>query len=52
MVTFIDGPFISDPSLPASKQKEWLREQVYNTMVLRSAENEVQMVKYVRREDT
>ena len=52
MVTFIDGPFISDPSLPASMQKKWLREQVYNAMVLRSAENEVEMVKYVRREDT
>lgn len=50
IVTYIDGPFKADPGMPAKEQKAWLREQVYNTMVQRSAENNIEVVKYIRRE--
>jgi 1-acyl-sn-glycerol-3-phosphate acyltransferase len=50
MVTYIDGPFISDGTKPAKEQKAWLREQVYNAMVARSDENDIEVVKYIRRE--
>jgi hypothetical protein len=50
MVTYIDGPFQSDPSQSAKQQKAYLREQVYNAMVARSAENNVEVIKYIRRE--
>ena len=50
IVTYIDGPFKTDPEMPVKIQKAWLREQIYNTMVLRSAENNIEVVKYIRRD--
>lgn len=51
MVTYIDGPFYADLSLPKSLQKERLRDQVYDTMVSRSLNSNVELIKYIKDEN-
>lgn len=50
LVTYVDGPYMADRTMPTKDQKAWLRTQVYNAMVQRSAANELELIKYVRRE--
>jgi len=50
MVTYVDGPFFCDESLPKAKQKEELRNQVYEAMVKRSLNSNVEVIKYIKRE--
>ena len=50
IVTYIDGPFEADSSLPVKRQKEMLRNQVYDAMVKASANNNVEMIKYIKKE--
>ena len=50
IVTYVDGPFYADKSLPKALQKEALRNAVYEAMVKRSAYNNVELIKYVRKE--
>lgn len=52
MVTYVDGPFYADASLPKAKQKEELRNRVYNAMVERSRNNNVELIKYIKASDT
>lgn len=50
MITYVDGPFMADSTRPAKEQKAVLRGQVYDAMVNRSAENNIEVIKYIRRE--
>jgi 1-acyl-sn-glycerol-3-phosphate acyltransferase len=46
IVTYIDGPFYPDPALPAKKQKEDLRNQVYAAMKRRARNNTQVLIRY------
>uniref|UniRef100_UPI0040285D67 hypothetical protein n=1 Tax=Agathobacter sp. TaxID=2021311 RepID=UPI0040285D67 len=46
MVTYIDGPFYADTSLPVRQQKKMLRDQVYETMKKRAKNNTVVCIRY------
>lgn len=50
IVTYIDGPFFPDASLPIKQQKENLRDKVYCCMVERSKNNNIEHIKYVKLE--
>lgn len=50
IVTYIDGPFWPDQNLSQREQKTDLRNQVYNAMVERSKNNNVELIKYVKKE--
>lgn len=50
IVTYVDGPFYSDEFLSSKEQREDLRNQVYNTMVERSKLNEIEVIKYIKKE--
>lgn len=51
MVTYIDGPFSADPSLPLKEQREQLRNQVYEAMCQASKHSNVEMIQYKKIED-
>lgn len=51
IITYVDGPFYADTTLTSKEQKKQLRDQVYNTMIERSANNNVELIKYVRAEE-
>ena len=46
MVTYIDGPFYADTSLPVRQQKKMLRDLVYETMKKRAKNNTVVCIRY------
>lgn len=46
MVTYVDGPFYADTSLPVRQQKKMLRDQVYETMKKRAKNNTVVCIRY------
>ena len=48
IVTYVDGPFLADETLSAKEQKQRLRDLVYETMCTRSAENNIEMIKYIK----
>lgn len=50
IVTYIDGPFWPDENLSAKEQKKDLRNKVYNAMVERSKNNNVELIKYIYKE--
>lgn len=51
MITYIDGPFIADSSIPIKEQKVYLRNKVYDAMTARSKNNNVEIIKYIRLEN-
>ena len=51
MVTYIDGPFFADKSLSLKEQRRDLRDKVYNAMVKRSKNNNVELIKYIKKPD-
>ena len=51
MVTYIDGPFFADPSLNSREQKKKLRDTVYEHMVELSKHSDVEVIKYIRKEE-
>ncbi len=51
MVTYVDGPFYPDEKLNRKMQQKQLREQVYETMVNRSKQNNVQIIRYCAKKD-
>lgn len=51
IVTYVDGPFYVDESLPAREQKRMLRDKVYQTMCERAKSNEVELIHYERERD-
>ena len=50
IVTYIDGPFYPDSSLPARRQKAELRDRVHAQMRERAKESTVERIKYIKRE--
>lgn len=48
IVTYIDGPFFPDKNLSIKEQKQDLRDKVYNTMVERSKNSNIEHIKYVK----
>ena len=48
IVTYIDGPFFANPGLSVQEQKQNLRDQVYNCMVERSKNSNIEFIKYIK----
>ena len=48
IVTYIDGPFFPDEKLPFKNRKQDLRDKVYNKMVERSKNSNVEYIKYIK----
>lgn len=51
MITYLDGPFYPDESLPAKKRQETLMQQVHQVMEKRAQQSDVEYIKYVQRKD-
>lgn len=51
IITFIDGPFTVDKHLSNAQKKKELRDKVYKTMVKRSRYNNVEVIKYIKKND-
>lgn len=49
MVTYIDGPFYADSSLTKKEQQRNLRDQIYNCMVERSKNSNIEHIKYIKK---
>ena len=47
IVAYIDGPFFPDEGLTAKEQQENLRNKIYNCMVERSKNSNIEVIKYV-----
>lgn len=50
IVTYIDGPFFPDKNLPVKERQQDLRDKVYEQMVERSKNSNIENIKYIRRE--
>lgn len=50
-VTYLDGPFFPDPALSPKARAQALRDQIYNTMLERSKENNCEYICYIKREE-
>lgn len=48
IVTYIDGPFFADSNLNKKQQQKNLRDKIYNCMVERSKNSNVEYIKYVK----
>lgn len=51
IVTYIDGPFFTNSSLSPQEQKQDLRNQVYNCMVERSKNSNIELIEYRKEEN-
>lgn len=49
IVTYIDGPFFADSSLPKKEQQKDLRDQIYNCMTERSKNSNIEHIKYIKK---
>jgi 1-acyl-sn-glycerol-3-phosphate acyltransferase len=52
IVTYIDGPFFSDESLSLKEKRADLRDKVFAAMNKRSINNNVEMIKYIKKGST
>lgn len=52
IVSYIDGPFYPDKTLSLQEQKKRLRNQVYECMVKRSNNSNIEYIKYIKGEKT
>lgn len=50
IVSYIDGPFFADKTLSKAIQKKDLRDKVYNQMVERSKNSNVQVIEYIKKD--
>ena len=50
-VTYVDGPFYPDQSLPPSARKKDLRDRVYNAMCARAKNSDVNYIEYRKMEE-
>ena len=48
IVTYIDGPFFPDENLSIKGRQEDLRNRIYNKMLERSKQSNVEVIKYVK----
>ena len=51
IVSYIDGPFFSDKELNLKEQQEDLRNKVYDVMVERSKNSNIEVIKYQKKRD-
>lgn len=51
MITYVDGPFFPNEELTGKEQREDLRNRVYEAMVKRSQNSNIEIIKYVKREN-
>ncbi len=51
MVTYIDGPFFPDPSLPPKARRRALRDAVYAAMCRRAENSNYVKIQYIKAED-
>ncbi|MBO5478937.1 MAG: 1-acyl-sn-glycerol-3-phosphate acyltransferase [Clostridia bacterium] len=49
IVTYIDGPFFTDKSLNKKEQQKDLRDKVYNCMVERSKNSNIEYIEYIKK---
>lgn len=50
IITYVDGPFYADDSLPAREMRKDLRDRVYTVMCERAKLSDFEKIKYVKRE--
>lgn len=50
IVSYIDGPFFSDEKLNKKEAQKKLRDEIYNCMVKRSQNNNIEYIKYIKNE--
>lgn len=50
IVSYIDGPFFVDNELSYKERKEDLRNRVYNKMVERSKNSNIEVIKYIKKD--
>ena len=50
MVSYIDGPFFADKDLSIKDREKSLRDKIYNTMVERSKNSNIEHIKYIKGE--
>jgi len=50
IITYIDGPFTADKALSKAEKKKVLRDKVFRIMVQRSRQNNIEVVKYIKKE--
>ena len=51
VVTYIDGPFFEDTSLPPRARRKDLRDRIHATMVRRAENSNMTVIRYVKKED-
>lgn len=51
IITYVDGPFFPDESLPKKEKQIELRNRVYKAMCERSKMNNVEIIKYIKKTD-
>ena len=51
-VTYLDGPFYPDPTLPPKARAQALRDQIYEAMVKRSQTSDCNYIRYIKKEET
>lgn len=50
IVTYVDGPFFADETLSQKEKRQDLRNKVYDAMCSAAKNNEVEVIKYIRKE--
>lgn len=51
IVTYIDGPFYPDGTLPKRQQKKELRDRIYQCMTERARLSNVEVIKYIKKDE-
>ena len=51
-IVYIDGPFYADDELPNKSAQEKLRNNVYNSMKEKAENSNIDVIKYVKKEDS
>lgn len=51
MITYIDGPFYPDMELSLKQRRKKLRDEVYETMCRRAENSDIEVIKYIRKEN-
>ena len=51
IVSYIDGPFFANKELTKKEQQKDLRDRVYNQMVERSKDSNIEIIKYIKKEE-
>ncbi len=49
IVTYIDGPFFADEGLTKKEKQKNLRDKIYNCMVERSKNSNIEFIKYIKK---